>query len=171
MSPCLVMLPGCGLRAANARLKSVVEAKDAEIARPRLELDAACKRERRTELRLAELERRLGMDSSNSGTPSSGRAGHGPRQGRDRRPAPAARRRRRRDRRERAGLEGIGAHRLRHTAARAMVAARSPLPQIGRVLRHRSPVPTAGYARAGLDQLRELARPWPAAAADEEGAR
>ena len=72
---------------------------------------------------------------------------------------------------ERAGLEGIGAHRLRHTAACAMVAARVPLPQIGQVLRHRSPVSTAGYARAGLDQLRELARPWPAVAADEEGAR
>lgn len=70
----------------------------------------------------------------------------------------------------RAGLEGIGAHRLRHTAACAMVAARVPLPQIGQVLRHRSPVSTAGYARAGLEQLRELARPWPAATA-EGGAR
>ncbi|HEY6792059.1 MAG TPA: tyrosine-type recombinase/integrase [Trebonia sp.] len=62
---------------------------------------------------------------------------------------------------QRAGLDGIGSHRLRHTAACAMVAARVPLPQIGEVLRHRSPVSTAAYARAGLDQLRELARPWP----------
>lgn len=60
-----------GLRAANARLRDVVAAKDAEIAGLRLELDAVRERERRTELRLAELERRLGMDSSNSGTPSS----------------------------------------------------------------------------------------------------
>jgi Family of unknown function (DUF6444) len=34
-------------------------------------LDAARERELRLELRLAELERRLGMDSSDSGTPSS----------------------------------------------------------------------------------------------------
>ena len=60
-----------GLRAANARLRDVVAAKDAEIAGLRLELDAVRERERRTQLRLAELERRLGMDSSNSGTPSS----------------------------------------------------------------------------------------------------
>jgi type I restriction enzyme, R subunit len=60
-----------GLRAANARLRAVVGAKDAEIAGLRLELDAARERERRVDPRLAELERRLGMDSSNSGTPSS----------------------------------------------------------------------------------------------------
>ena len=60
-----------GLRAANARLRAVVEAKDAEIAVLRAELDAARERERRLELRLAELERRLGMDSTDSGTPTS----------------------------------------------------------------------------------------------------
>jgi transposase len=60
-----------GLRAANAGLRSVVAAKDAENALLRAELDAARERERRLELRLAELERRLGMDSSDSGTPSS----------------------------------------------------------------------------------------------------
>jgi transposase len=60
-----------GLRAANARLRAVVEARVAEIAGLRLELEAARERERRVDLRLAELERRLGMDSSNSGTPSS----------------------------------------------------------------------------------------------------
>ena len=60
-----------GLRAANARLRAVVEAKDAEIAGLRAEADAARERERRLELRLAELERRLGMDSTDSGTPSS----------------------------------------------------------------------------------------------------
>jgi transposase len=60
-----------GLRAANAGLRSVVEAKDAENALLRAELDAVRERERRLELRLAELERRLGMDSTDSGTPSS----------------------------------------------------------------------------------------------------
>jgi hypothetical protein len=59
-----------GLRAANAGLRSVVEAKDAENALLRAELDAE-RDLRRLELRLAELERRLGMDSSDSGTPSS----------------------------------------------------------------------------------------------------
>ena len=60
-----------GLRAANAGLRSVVEAKDAENVLLRAELGAARDRERRLELRLAELERRLGMDSADSGTPSS----------------------------------------------------------------------------------------------------
>jgi hypothetical protein len=49
----------------------VVEAKDAENAVLRAELEASRERERRLELRLAELERRLSMDSSDSGTPSS----------------------------------------------------------------------------------------------------
>ena len=54
-----------------SRLRAVVEAKDAEIAVLRAELDAERELRRRLELRLAELERRLGMDSSDSGTPSS----------------------------------------------------------------------------------------------------
>jgi hypothetical protein len=60
-----------GLRASNAGLRAVVEAKDAENALLRAELGAARERELRLELRLAELERRLGMDSTDSGTPSS----------------------------------------------------------------------------------------------------
>jgi transposase len=60
-----------GLRAANARLREVLGAKDAEIGTLQAGLDAVRERERRLELRLAELERRLGMDSSDSGTPSS----------------------------------------------------------------------------------------------------
>jgi transposase len=60
-----------GLRAANARLRAVVEAKDAEITGLRAELDAGLEVIRRLGLRLAELERRLGMDSTDSGTPSS----------------------------------------------------------------------------------------------------
>ena len=64
--------PGAGdLRELLARLRAVVEAKDSENAVLRAELSAALDRERRLELRIAELERRLGMDSSNSGTPGS----------------------------------------------------------------------------------------------------
>lgn len=54
-----------------ARLRAVVEAKDTEIKVLRAELTAGLERERRLDLRVAELERRLGTDSTNSGTPSS----------------------------------------------------------------------------------------------------
>jgi site-specific recombinase XerD len=62
---------------------------------------------------------------------------------------------------DRAGLPEIGAHRLRHTAACAMVDAGVPLAEIGQVLRHRNQTTTAGYARVDLERLRSLARPWP----------
>jgi transposase len=54
-----------------SRLRAVVEAKDADNAVLRAALDASLERERRLELRLAEVERRLSMDSGDSGTPSS----------------------------------------------------------------------------------------------------
>ncbi|MGH3120905.1 MAG: hypothetical protein ACRDND_07690 [Streptosporangiaceae bacterium] len=60
-----------GQRALLSRLRAVVGAKDAEIGVLRGELDAERELRRRLELRLAELERRLSMDSSDSGTPSS----------------------------------------------------------------------------------------------------
>jgi hypothetical protein len=60
-----------GLRAANARLRSVVAARTAKIEALRAELAAEREPRRRLELRLAELERRRGMDSTDSGTPSS----------------------------------------------------------------------------------------------------
>jgi transposase len=68
--------PGPGGVAAEqrellSRLRAVVEAKDAENAMLRAELDAALERCRRLELRVAELERRLGQDSTDSGTPTS----------------------------------------------------------------------------------------------------
>ena len=56
-----------GLRAVSARLRAAVEAKDEQAA----VLAAPLERERRLELRLAEVERRLSMDSTDSGTPSS----------------------------------------------------------------------------------------------------
>ena len=54
-----------------ARLRAVVEAKDAENQVLRAELEVVRERERRLGLRLAELERRLPMDSTDSGTPTS----------------------------------------------------------------------------------------------------
>ena len=56
-----------GQRELLSRLRAVVEAKEAENALPRAERELR----RRLELRLAELERRLPVDSSDSGTPSS----------------------------------------------------------------------------------------------------
>jgi transposase len=66
-------VPGdaAGLRAANARLRAVVAERAAEIEGLRAGLEAERELRRRLELRLAELERRLGMDSTDSGTPSS----------------------------------------------------------------------------------------------------
>jgi len=62
---------------------------------------------------------------------------------------------------QRAGLGRIYAHRLRHTAATAMLRAGSPLSEVGQVLRHRSPLSTAIYAKVDRDALAVLARPWP----------
>jgi transposase len=59
------------LRELLARLRAVVEAKDAEIAVLRAELAAERELRRRLELKVAELERQLGSDSTTSGTPPS----------------------------------------------------------------------------------------------------
>src|SRR6266511_526919 len=61
----------------------------------------------------------------------------------------------------RAGLGKMHAHRLRHTAATAMLRAGSPLTEVGQVLRHRSSLTTAIYAKVDRDALQVLARPWP----------
>ena len=66
-----VLDDAAGLRAANARLRGLLAERDAEIAALRAGLEASLERERGLELRLAELERRLSMDSTDSGTPSS----------------------------------------------------------------------------------------------------
>ena len=63
-----------------------------------------------------------------------------------------------------AGCERIGAHRLRHTLATAMLRAGASLPEVGQVLRHRSQLATAIYAKVDHDRLRALARPWPGGA-------
>ena len=68
----------------------------------------------------------------------------------------------------RAGLPEVGTHRLRHTVACEMVKSGVPLAEIGQVLRHRSLSSTAIYARVDLDQLRQLARPWPVGGSTDE---
>jgi site-specific recombinase XerD len=65
----------------------------------------------------------------------------------------------------RAGVTRIGAHRLRHTLASDLLAAGASLAEIGQVLRHRSQLSTAIYAKVDRDRLRALARPWPVAGA------
>lgn len=61
----------------------------------------------------------------------------------------------------RVGLGVVHAHRLRHSAATAMLGAGASLEEIGQVLRHRDPLTTALYAKVDLAALRQLARPWP----------
>jgi integrase/recombinase XerD len=65
----------------------------------------------------------------------------------------------------RAGVPVVGAHRLRHTAATGMLRTGASLPEIAQVLRHRRLETTTIYAKVDRDRLRELARPWPGAAA------
>jgi integrase/recombinase XerD len=69
----------------------------------------------------------------------------------------------------RAGMPVFGAHRLRHSAACAMIGAKVPMAAIAQAMRHRSHGVTAIYARAGTDRLRPLARPWPGTPALPEG--
>ncbi len=62
----------------------------------------------------------------------------------------------------RAGISGPGAaHRLRHTAACAVLASGGGLTEAGQLLRHRSAQATAIYAKSDLRALAVLARPWP----------
>lgn len=63
----------------------------------------------------------------------------------------------------RAGLGVIYAHRLRHSAATAMLAQGASLTEIGQVLRHRRPATTSAYTKVSIEALRALARPWPGA--------
>lgn len=58
----------------------------------------------------------------------------------------------------------LGAHRLRHAAATAMLRQGASLTQIAQVLRHRSVNTTAIYAKVDTTRLRLLARPWPVGA-------
>jgi site-specific recombinase XerD len=64
----------------------------------------------------------------------------------------------------RADLGYVTAHRLRHSTARELLRAGAPLQEIGQLLRHRSQLTTAIYAKVDRERLRELARPWPGGA-------
>ncbi len=54
-----------------------------------------------------------------------------------------------------------GAHLLRHSLATDLLRHGASLPEIGDVLRHRSPNTTEIYAKVDLDRLRTLVQPWP----------
>jgi integrase/recombinase XerD len=64
----------------------------------------------------------------------------------------------------RAGIGDITAHRLRHTAASELLRQGAPLREIGQLLRHRSELTTAIYAKVDRERLRDLALPWPGSA-------
>lgn len=66
----------------------------------------------------------------------------------------------------RAGIDGrVGAHRLRHGVATAVLAGGGTLAEAGQLLRHRSSETTAIYAKVDNDALAQLVRPWPASTA------
>jgi site-specific recombinase XerD len=69
----------------------------------------------------------------------------------------------------RAGLGVMHAHRLRHSAATAMLGAGASLEEIGQVLRHRDALTTTIYVKVNLAALRKLARPWPGSPTGSEG--
>src|SRR5258705_5510601 len=62
---------------------------------------------------------------------------------------------------QRAGLEPLGSHRLRHTAATAMLHAGASLAEIGQVLRHRRTQTTTVYATVDTYRWRTLDHPSP----------
>jgi integrase/recombinase XerD len=61
----------------------------------------------------------------------------------------------------RAGVGPVHAHRLRHSAATAMLRSGGSLREIGQALRHVRLLTTAIYAKVDIEALRALARPWP----------
>jgi len=63
----------------------------------------------------------------------------------------------------RAGIPRIGAHRLRHMVGTEALRAGASLAEVGQLLRQRSPLVTANYARVDRTALRGLARRWPGA--------
>jgi site-specific recombinase XerD len=60
-----------------------------------------------------------------------------------------------------AGVGAVRAHRLRHSAARAVLEAGGGIAEVGELLGHRSLEVTRMYASLDLHSLRALARPWP----------
>lgn len=66
---------------------------------------------------------------------------------------------------QRAGVPEVGPHRLRHSAATAMLRAGASLAEVGQVLRESADATTAIYAKVDRVALRALAQPWPGAVA------
>jgi len=64
----------------------------------------------------------------------------------------------------RAGVQHVGAHRLRHALASELLRQGASLIEISQVLRHRDLATTAIYAKIDLGRLRQVAQPWPGAA-------
>jgi integrase/recombinase XerD len=66
----------------------------------------------------------------------------------------------------RAGIDAPrkGAHQFRHALAVRMLKGGASLPEIGEVLRHRSPISTSIYAKVDITSLRSLALAWPGGA-------
>jgi len=58
----------------------------------------------------------------------------------------------------------LGSHQFRHALAVRMLQQGASLPEIGQVLRHRSPQSTSIYAKADLEALRTLVMAWPGGA-------
>ena len=61
----------------------------------------------------------------------------------------------------RAGLQPVGAHRLRHALASELLRQDASLIDISQVLRHKDLTTTAIYAKVDFARLREVAQPWP----------
>ena len=57
-----------------------------------------------------------------------------------------------------------GSHQFRHALAAHMLRQGASLPEIGQVLRHRSPQTTSIYAKVDLDALRTVVMAWPGSA-------
>jgi hypothetical protein len=101
----LICLAWSRQRELLARLREVVEAKDAEAVLPRAELAAARERGRRLELRVTELERRLGRTARPRTPPSKDPIGARERCQAERRARQSSERERREDR-KRGGSRG-----------------------------------------------------------------
>jgi site-specific recombinase XerD len=61
----------------------------------------------------------------------------------------------------RAGIDVVGCHRLRHTAATGMLRGGASLREVGQVLRHNSDTTTAVYAKVDRNALDLVVRAWP----------
>ena len=65
---------------------------------------------------------------------------------------------------KRAGIKGYahhGAHIFRHSLATELLRSGATLPEIGQLLRHKSPDTTRIYAKVDIEALRTLSLPWP----------